>query len=161
MTYGSCYPFKPLQVVRDIQCRPAGSLGLSLSHLLALFQTRMIAYLARPSHPRPPDPPAEVKDSNGVRLGTYLPTRWWGYHLEYIQVNSSPNKFSRLITGRTNIGDTPHHQYGSFRKLLVAIFGVGVVLLCRTSRLIPPALSHPKLQGKSNSLHRVNYTIWC
>ncbi|CAP71168.1 uncharacterized protein PODANS_6_5380 [Podospora anserina S mat+] len=141
MTYGSCYPFKPLQVVRDIQCRPAGSLGLSLSHLLALFQTRMIAYLARPSHPRPPDPPAEVKDSNGVRLGTYLPTR--------------------LITGRTNIGDTPHHQYGSFRKLLVAIFGVGVVLLCRTSRLIPPALSHPKLQGKSNSLHRVNYTIWC
>ncbi|VBB83773.1 Putative protein of unknown function [Podospora comata] len=140
MTYGSCYPFKPLQVVRDIQCRPAGSLGLSLSHLLALIQTRMIAYLARPSHPRPPEPQAEVKDSNGVPLGTCLPTR--------------------LITGRTNIGDTPHHQYGSFRKLLVAIFGVGVVLLCRKSRLIPPALSHLKLQGKSNSLHRVNYTIW-
>ncbi|KAK4651342.1 hypothetical protein QC762_605380 [Podospora pseudocomata] len=57
MTYGSCYPFKPLQVVRDIQCRPAGSLGLSLSHLLALFQTRMIAYLARPSHRRTPRAP--------------------------------------------------------------------------------------------------------
>ncbi|KAK4640254.1 hypothetical protein QC761_605380 [Podospora bellae-mahoneyi] len=86
MTYGSCYPFKPLQVVRDIQCRPAGSLGLSLSHLLPLFQTRMIAYLARPSHPRPPELQAEVKDSNGVRTDNrtdehrrYTPSPIWKF----------------------------------------------------------------------------------